>query len=194
MSGISISYPGIDTTFARQFPHNKTQYLHSEPIHLEWSIQAVLPSKNSIIMECGSSSLKKTRAEAMKKKKTRPISPLKRVEIRGSKDQNSLSVSPFPPSPLNISPFKRSGFDRVPTSYEPLFGSATQVTKVCYTLPTQNSTYQPYSRKKMVKLSNELPLPRHLRLGAHQQIRSSRAPTLPLHENASIKGHHHHTW
>ena len=79
------------------------------------------------------------------KKKTRPIPPLKRVEIRGSnkKTKNFLSVSPFPPSPLNILPSIRSGFDRVPTSCEPLFGSATQVTKVCYTLPTQNSTYQP---------------------------------------------------
>ena len=77
------------------------------------------------------------------KKETRPIPPLKRVEIRGSKDQNSLSVSPFPPSPRNILPSIRSGFYRVPTSCEPLLGSAPQVTKVCYTLPTQNSTYQP---------------------------------------------------
>ena len=73
-----------------------------------------------------------------KKRETRPIPPLKRVEIRGSnkKTKNFLSVSPFAPSPLNILPSIRSGFDRVPTSCEPLFGSATQVTKVCYTLPT----------------------------------------------------------
>jgi hypothetical protein len=35
---------------------------------LEWSIQAMLPSNNSIIMEYGSSFLKKIGAEAMKKK------------------------------------------------------------------------------------------------------------------------------
>ena len=82
-----------------------------------------------------------------KKKETRPIPPLKKVEkkIRSSnkKIKSSLSVSPFYPSPLNILPSIRSGFDRVPTSCEPLFSSATKVTKVCYTLPTQNSTYQP---------------------------------------------------
>ena len=90
------------------------------------------------------------------KKKERQDPYLKRVEIRGSnkKTKNSLSVSPFPPSPLNILPSIRSGFDQVPTSCEPPFSSATQVTKVCYTLPTQNSTYQPQSRKKMVKLSD----------------------------------------
>ena len=54
-----------------------------------------------------------------------------------------LSVSSFPPSPLNILPSLRSGFDRVPTSCEPFFGSVTQITNVCHTLPTQNSTYQP---------------------------------------------------
>ena len=69
MSDISITYPeywyppSLDNS-----PHNKTQNLHSEPIHLEWSIQAMLPSKNSIIMEYGSSSFKKNGAEAMKKK------------------------------------------------------------------------------------------------------------------------------
>ena len=57
------------------------------------------------------------------------------------KTRNSRSVSPFPPSPLNTLPSIRLGFDRVPTSCEPLFGSASQVTKVCYILPTQNSTY-----------------------------------------------------
>ena len=72
--------------------------------------------------------LKKTGAEAMKEREreTRPIPPLKRDEIRGwnKKTKNFLSVSPFPPSPLNTSPSIRSGFDRVPTSCEPLFGSA----------------------------------------------------------------------
>jgi len=148
MSGISITYleywypPSPDN-----YPHNKAQNLHSEPIHLEWSIQATLPSNNSILMEYGSSSLKKTRAKQWKKRETKPIPPLKIIEIRSSnkKTKNSLSVSPF-----SI----RSGFDRVPTSCEPLFGSATQITKVCYTLPTQNSTYQPYSRKKMIKISD----------------------------------------
>ena len=149
MSGVSITYfwywypPSLDNS-----PHNKAQNLYNEPMLLEWSVQAMLPSNNSIIMEYGSPSLKKTRAEAMKKKEkkeTRPIPPLKRVEIRSSnkKTENFLSVSPFHPSPLNTSPSIRSGFDRVPTSCEPLFGSATQVTKVCYTLHTQNSRYQP---------------------------------------------------
>ena len=89
--------------------------------------------------------LKKNWKQWKKKRETRHIPPLKRVEIRGSnkKTKNFLSVSPFPPSPLNILSSIRSGFDRVPTSWEPLFGSATQVTKVCYILPTQNSTYQP---------------------------------------------------
>jgi len=82
--------------------------------------------------------LQKNGAEAMKKSETRPIPPLKRVEIRGSnkKTKNFLIVSPFPPSPLNTSPSIRSGFDRVPTICEPLFESATLITKVCYTLPT----------------------------------------------------------
>ena len=57
MSGLSITYsrywypPSPDNS-----PHNKTQNLHSEPIHLEWSIQAMLSSNNSILMEYGSSS------------------------------------------------------------------------------------------------------------------------------------------
>ena len=44
-----------------------------------------------------------------KKKETRPIPPLKRVEIRGSnkKTRDVLSVSPFPPSPLNIFTFHK---------------------------------------------------------------------------------------
>jgi len=68
MSGMSITYsrywypPSPDNS-----PHNKTKNLHSEPIYLKWSIQEMLPFNNSILMEYGSSSLKKTRAEAMKK-------------------------------------------------------------------------------------------------------------------------------
>ena len=79
--------------------------------------------------------LLKKKKKKKKEKETSPIPPLKRVQIRSSnkKTKSSLSVSPFPPSPLNILPFKRSGFDRVPTSCQPLFGSATQVTKLCYT-------------------------------------------------------------
>ena len=131
---------GIDIHLCQTIPiTTKTQNFHGEPIHLKWYIQAMLPSKNSIIMERGSSSLKQTGAEAMKKnRETRPIPPLKRVEIRGSNKKTKifLSVSPFPPSPLNILPSIRSGFDQVPTFCEPLFGSATQITKVCYTLPT----------------------------------------------------------
>ena len=69
-----------------------------------------------------------------KDRETRPIPPLKRVEIRAQikRPKNSLSVSPFPSSPLKFLPSIRSGFDQVPTSYEQLFGSATQITKVCY--------------------------------------------------------------
>ena len=77
-----------------------------------------------------------------------------RLGSTNKKTKCFLSVSPFPPSPLNILPSIRTGFDRETTSCEPLFGLATQVTKVCYTLPTQNSTYQPYSRKKMIKISD----------------------------------------
>ena len=47
------------------------------------------------------------------------------------------------PSPLNICDSIRLEFDQVSTSCEPLFGSATQVIKVCHTLPTHNSKYQP---------------------------------------------------
>ena len=47
------------------------------------------------------------------------------------------------PSPLNIYDSIRSEFDQVPTSCEPLFSSATHVIKVCHTLPTHNSKYQP---------------------------------------------------
>ena len=46
-------------------------------------------------------------------------------------------------SSLNICDSIISEFDQVPTSCEPLFGSATQVIKVCHTLPTHNSRYQP---------------------------------------------------
>ena len=73
MSGVSITYseywypPSPDNS-----PHNKTQNLHSEPIHLKWSIQAMLPSNNSILMEYGLSSLKKIGVEAMKKKRQDP--------------------------------------------------------------------------------------------------------------------------
>ena len=69
---------------------------------------------------------KKWSRSSEKKRETRPIPPLKRVEIRSSnkKTKYFLSVSPFPPSPLNILPSIRSRFDRVPTSCEPLFGSA----------------------------------------------------------------------
>ena len=53
--------------------------------------------------------------------------------------QKCESISP---SPLNICDSIRSEFDQVPTSCEPLFGSATQVIKVCHTLSTHNSRYQ----------------------------------------------------
>ena len=52
------------------------------------------------------------------------------------------------PSPLDNCDSIRSEFDQVPTSCEPLFGSATQVIKVCHTLPTHNSRNL---RKKLVK-------------------------------------------
>ena len=70
MSGMSITYSGYwyppspDNSL-----HNKTQNLYSEPIHLEWHIQAMLPSKNSIIMEYGSSSFKIMEQKQWKKKK-----------------------------------------------------------------------------------------------------------------------------
>jgi hypothetical protein len=80
-----------------------------------------------------------------------PYLPSKKCKIRSSKTRNIPSVSPFPPSPSNILPSIRSGFDQVPISCKPLFGLATYVTKVCYTLPTHKSTYQLQSRKKVVK-------------------------------------------
>ena len=54
--------------------------------------------------------------------------------------QKCESISP---SPLDIYDSIRSEFDQVPTFCEPLFGSATQVIKVCHTLSTHNSRYQP---------------------------------------------------
>ena len=76
--------PGFDIHLRQTIPlTTKPKNLYSEPIHLEWSIQAMHPSKNSIIMECGSIFFKKNWSKAMKKK-TRPIPPLKRVEIRSS--------------------------------------------------------------------------------------------------------------
>ena len=49
--------PGIDIHLRQTIPlATKTQNLHSEPIHLKRSIQAMLPSNNSIVMEYGSSS------------------------------------------------------------------------------------------------------------------------------------------
>jgi len=71
MSGMSLTNSGYwYPPSPDNSPHNKTQNLHNEPIHLEWSIQAMLPSKNSIVMEYGSSSLKKTEAKKRKKDKT----------------------------------------------------------------------------------------------------------------------------
>ena len=70
----------------------------------------------------------------------------KRVQKRSS---NKMTQTYFQkcesiyPSPLDICDSIRLEFDQVPTSCEPLFGLATQVIKVCHTLPTQNSRYQP---------------------------------------------------
>ena len=54
--------------------------------------------------------------------------------------QKCESISP---SPLDICDSIRSEFDQVPTSCKPLFGSAAHVIKVCHTLSTDNSKYQP---------------------------------------------------
>ena len=70
MSGMSITYfgywypPSPDNS-----PHNKTKNLHSEPIHLKWSIQEMLRSNNFILMEYGLSSLKKKLDKEAKKEK-----------------------------------------------------------------------------------------------------------------------------
>jgi len=70
MSGMSITYsgdwypPSPDNS-----PHNKTKNLHSEPIHPKLSIQEMLPSNNFILMEYGSSSLKKQLDKEAKKEK-----------------------------------------------------------------------------------------------------------------------------
>ena len=47
--------------------------------------------------------------------------------------QKRESISP---SPLDICDSIRLEFDQVPTSCEPLFGSAMQVIKLCHTLLT----------------------------------------------------------
>ena len=110
MSVMSITYSEYwYPPLPDNFPHNKTKNLHSEPIHLKWSIQEVLPSNNSILMEYGSSSYKKKKKK--KEKETRPIPPLKRVQIKSSnkKTRDVLSMSPFPPSPLNIFTFHKIG-------------------------------------------------------------------------------------
>ena len=47
MSGMSITYSGYwYPPSPDNSPHNKTKNLHSEPIHLKWSIQEMLPSNN----------------------------------------------------------------------------------------------------------------------------------------------------
>lgn len=49
------------------------------------------------------------------------------------------SISSVSPEHLK---FHEIRIDQVPTPHELLFGSAIHVIKVCYTLPTQNSTNQ----------------------------------------------------
>jgi hypothetical protein len=80
--------------------------------------------------------------DAKRKEETKTHTSPK-IQKRGVqiKDQNFQSVCPFSPSALNIIPSIRLGFDRVPISCEPLFGLATQVTKVCYTLPTHETPH-----------------------------------------------------
>ena len=93
---------GIDIHLCQIIPiTTKTQNLHSEPIHLEWSIQAMLPSKNSIIMECGSSSLKKLELKQWKKNKTHTSTQkswnkgLKRPKFTKCESISSLSPEHF---------------------------------------------------------------------------------------------------
>ena len=136
MSGMSITYSGYwYPPSPDNSPHDKTQNLHSEPIHLKWSIQANTPFPKLYHYGVWVIFLKK---------KTKIHISIQKTFARSSnkKTKDFLCVCPFPPSPLIIISSIRSGFDWVPTTCEPLFGSATQVTKVCYTLPTQNSTYQ----------------------------------------------------
>ena len=84
----------------------------------------------------------------MQKKKEEEV-PMILSKNNTKEEFNKMTPKTFPkcesisPSPLNICDSIRSEFDQVPTSCEPLFGSATQVIKVCHTLPTHNSRYQP---------------------------------------------------
>ena len=82
--------------------------------------------------------LKKTEAKRRRRRRQDPYLPLRELKLGAQMKRTKcfISVSPFPPSSLNILPSIRSGFDRVHTSCEPLFGSATQVTKVRCTLST----------------------------------------------------------
>ena len=64
-------------------------------------------------------------------------------ELNNMTQKHFRKCESISPSPLNICDSIRSEFDQVPTSCKPLFGSAAHVIKVCHTLSTDNSKYQP---------------------------------------------------
>jgi hypothetical protein len=88
-------------------------------------------------------SLKEREKEMKQKKRGDKDSYIsKNLERRSTdKDQNFPKCESISPSSLNIIPSIRLEFDQVPTSYKPFFGSATKVTKVCYTLSTHETPY-----------------------------------------------------
>ena len=101
MSSISITYPRYwYPPSPDNSPHNKTQNLHSEPIHLEWSIQAMLSSNNSFLMEYGSSSLKKNWSRSNEKKEDKTHTSTQKSWNKGLKRpklSKCESISSFSP-------------------------------------------------------------------------------------------------
>ena len=93
--------------------------------------------------------MKDMRLSSLKKEEKKEEVPMILSKNNAKEEFNKMTPKTFPkcesisPSPLNICDSIRSEFDQVPTSCEPLFGLATQVIKVCHTLPAHNSRYQP---------------------------------------------------
>ena len=129
--------PGIDIHLRQTIPLTTKPKISTVNLSISngLSKQCSLP-KTLSLWSVGHLLKKKTRAEVIKKDKTHTSTQKSWNRSSNKKTKCFLSVSPFPPSPLNFLPSIRSGFDRVSTSCEPLFGSATQVTKVRCTLPT----------------------------------------------------------
>jgi hypothetical protein len=130
--------PGIVIHFSQTVPPQ---------LHPKISIVCLSTSKRVKILQKAPSTNIKFRKdmELSSLKKKCPWSLAKMVQKKGFNKMNQKcfqKCESISPSPLNISDSLRLKFDEVPTSCEPLFGSATQVIKICRTLPTHNSRYQ----------------------------------------------------